>query len=43
MVKINFGEKGITKTDVVLKLKTLNENEIKKINELAEKNNWNLI
>ncbi|KQX08795.1 hypothetical protein [Flavobacterium sp. Root420] len=43
MVKIYFGEKGITKTDVVLKLKSLNENEINKIKELAEKNKWNKI
>lgn len=42
MVKINFGEKGITKTDVVLKLKTLDENERNKIKELAINNNWNI-
>jgi hypothetical protein len=40
IVKINFGEKGITSTEVVLKLKSLNEKEIEKIKEIATKNNW---
>ena len=40
IVKINFGEKGITKTEVVLKLKSLKLEEIIKIRELALKNSW---
>ncbi|MFC7773032.1 hypothetical protein [Flavobacterium sp. GCM10027622] len=40
IVKINFGEKGITKTEVVLKFKSLNEIEKTKIKELVEKNCW---
>ena len=40
IVKINFGEKGITKTEVVLKLNSLNENEKNKIKQIAEKNCW---
>ncbi|WP_140486233.1 hypothetical protein [Flavobacterium sp. GSA192] len=41
VLKINFGEKGITKTEVILKLTSLNKNEINKIKEIAQKNNWN--
>ena len=37
IVKIIFGEKGITKTEVVLKLNSLNENEKNKIKQIAEK------
>jgi hypothetical protein len=40
IVKIKFGEKGITKTEVVLKLNSLNEMEITKIKQLSEKNCW---
>lgn len=40
IVKFNFGEKGITKTEVVLKLNTLKEIEITKIKQIAEKNSW---
>lgn len=40
IVKINFGEKGITKTEVILKLNSLNEKEKNKIEQLAEKNCW---
>lgn len=41
VLKINFGEKGITKTEVILKLTSLNKNEINKIKEITQKNNWN--
>ena len=40
IVKINFGEKGITKTEVVLKFNSLNEIEKTKIKELVKKNCW---
>lgn len=40
IVKINFREKGITKTEVILKLYSLNDNEKNKIEQLAEKNCW---
>ena len=40
IVKFNFGEKGITKTEVVLKLNSLKEIEIAKIKQIAEKNSW---
>lgn len=40
IVKFNFGNKGITKTEVVLKLKSLKEIEIAKIKQIAEENNW---
>jgi hypothetical protein len=39
-VKINFGEKEITKTEVELKLISLNESEKNKIKQIAEKNCW---
>jgi hypothetical protein len=39
-VKFNFGEKGITKTEVEIKLKSLKEIEISKIKVIAEKNSW---
>lgn len=41
IVKINFEEKGITKTEAILKLTSLKENEINKIKEIVHKNNWN--
>ena len=40
IVKINFGEKGITKTEVILKLNSLNEREKDKIEQMAKKNCW---
>ena len=40
IVKINFGEKEITKTEVELKLISLNESEKNKIKQIAEKNCW---
>ncbi|WP_298137563.1 hypothetical protein [Flavobacterium sp.] len=40
IVKINFGEKGITKTEVALKFNSLSEIEKTKIKELVEKNCW---
>ena len=40
IVKFNFGDKGITKTEVVLKLNSLKEIEITKIKQIAEENNW---
>ncbi|WP_298115153.1 hypothetical protein [Flavobacterium sp.] len=40
IVKINFGEKGITKTEVTLKFNSLSEIEKTKIKELVEKNCW---
>ncbi len=40
IVNINFGEKGITKTEVVLKLHSLNEIEKNKIEQLVQKNCW---
>ena len=40
IVKINFGEKGITKTEVVLKFNSLNENEKNKMKQIAQKNSW---
>ena len=43
IVKIYFGEKGITKTDVILKLLSLQENEINKFKELVGENKWIMI
>lgn len=40
IVTIKFGDKGITKTEVVLKLNALNENEKNKIEQIANKNCW---
>jgi hypothetical protein len=40
IVKFKFGEKGITKTEVVLKLNSLKEIEIAKIKQIADKNSW---
>ena len=40
IIKINFGEIGITKTAVQIKLNSLNEIELTKIKELTEKNCW---
>lgn len=40
IVKINFGEKGISKTEVILKLNSLNDKEKNKIKQLAENNCW---
>ncbi|WP_284653551.1 hypothetical protein [Flavobacterium terrisoli] len=37
---VYFGEKGLTKTEVVIKLKSLKENEIDKFKEQALKNCW---
>ncbi len=42
IAKINYGDKGITQTEVVLKLKSLKEVEIAKIKEVAEKNFWKI-
>lgn len=40
IVTFSFGEKEITKTEVVLKLKSLKEIEIEKIKQIAKKNSW---
>lgn len=40
IVEFNFGEKGITKTEIVLKLNSLKEKEITKIKQIAQKNSW---
>ena len=40
IVAISFGEKGITKTEVALKLKSLDSSEINKLKELVNQNSW---